>query len=80
MQRADILLAGRMHHFSSKPLGMSSSKGAGKHGFILVEKREAIALRTGTGVANDYAVYNNLGFHWATSLLAFLTLVMLPFP
>ncbi|KAJ5368270.1 drug/proton antiporter YHK8, partial [Penicillium cataractarum] len=25
-------------------------------------------------------MYNNLGFHWATSLLAFLTLVMLPFP
>lgn len=30
--------------------------------------------------ANGYAVYNNLGFHWATSLLAFLTLVMTPFP
>ncbi|KAJ5533270.1 hypothetical protein N7494_009822 [Penicillium frequentans] len=25
-------------------------------------------------------MYNNLGYHWATSLLAFLTLVMLPFP
>ncbi|KAJ5567152.1 hypothetical protein N7535_006458 [Penicillium sp. DV-2018c] len=25
-------------------------------------------------------MYNNLGFHWATSLLAFLTLVMTPFP
>ncbi|KAJ5414101.1 hypothetical protein N7509_000728 [Penicillium cosmopolitanum] len=25
-------------------------------------------------------VYNNLGYHWATSLLAFLTLAMLPFP
>lgn len=26
------------------------------------------------------AVYNNLGYHWATSLLAFLTLAMVPFP
>ncbi|KAJ5234354.1 uncharacterized protein N7469_003522 [Penicillium citrinum] len=25
-------------------------------------------------------MYNNLGYHWATSLLAFLTLAMLPFP
>ncbi|KAL3455127.1 major facilitator superfamily domain-containing protein [Aspergillus heterothallicus] len=25
-------------------------------------------------------MYNNLGYHWATSLLAFLTLVMAPFP
>ncbi|KAL4896269.1 major facilitator superfamily domain-containing protein [Aspergillus ambiguus] len=25
-------------------------------------------------------MYNNLGYHWATTLLAFLTLVMLPFP
>ncbi|KAJ5169286.1 uncharacterized protein N7500_002069 [Penicillium coprophilum] len=25
-------------------------------------------------------MYNNLGYHWATSLLAFLTLVMTPFP
>ncbi|KAJ5179913.1 hypothetical protein N7492_003123 [Penicillium capsulatum] len=25
-------------------------------------------------------VYNNLGYHWATSLLAFLTLAMVPFP
>ncbi|PKY02942.1 MFS general substrate transporter [Aspergillus campestris IBT 28561] len=25
-------------------------------------------------------MYNNLGYHWATSLLAFLTLVMVPFP
>ncbi|OQE09887.1 hypothetical protein PENVUL_c005G04071 [Penicillium vulpinum] len=25
-------------------------------------------------------MYNNLGFHWATSLLAFLTLAMTPFP
>ena len=30
--------------------------------------------------ANGRAVYNNLGYHWATSLLAFLTLAMLPFP
>jgi hypothetical protein len=29
---------------------------------------------------NGRAVYNNLGYHWATSLLAFLTLVMAPFP
>jgi hypothetical protein len=26
------------------------------------------------------AVYNKLGYHWATTLLAFLTLVMAPFP
>ena len=25
-------------------------------------------------------MYENLGTHWATSLLAFLTLAMLPFP
>ena len=25
-------------------------------------------------------VYNRLGYHWATSLLALLTLAMLPFP
>ncbi|KAJ5815351.1 hypothetical protein N7474_007128 [Penicillium riverlandense] len=25
-------------------------------------------------------MYNNLGFHWATTLLGFLTLVMMPFP
>ena len=25
-------------------------------------------------------VYNKLGYHWATTLLAFLTLVMSPFP
>ncbi|KAL2866390.1 MFS transporter [Aspergillus lucknowensis] len=25
-------------------------------------------------------MYNNLGYHWATSLLAFLTLIMTPFP
>ncbi|PTU20132.1 hypothetical protein P175DRAFT_0438908 [Aspergillus ochraceoroseus IBT 24754] len=25
-------------------------------------------------------MYNNLGYHWATSLLAFLTLAMVPFP
>ncbi|KAL2853410.1 major facilitator superfamily domain-containing protein [Aspergillus pseudoustus] len=25
-------------------------------------------------------MYNNLGYHWATSLLAFLTLIMAPFP
>ncbi len=25
-------------------------------------------------------VYNKLGYHWATSLLAFLTLIMAPFP
>lgn len=31
-------------------------------------------------VANGRAVYNNLGFHWATTLLAFLTLIMTPFP
>lgn len=31
-------------------------------------------------LANGYAVYHNLGYHWATSLLAFLTLVMTPFP
>lgn len=30
--------------------------------------------------ANGYAVYNSLGYHWATSLLAFLTLAMIPFP
>jgi hypothetical protein len=26
------------------------------------------------------AVYTKLGYHWATTLLAFLTLVMAPFP
>lgn len=26
------------------------------------------------------AVYNNLNYHWATSLLGFLTLAMTPFP
>lgn len=31
-------------------------------------------------MANGYAVYHNLGYQWATSLLAFLTLVMVPFP
>lgn len=31
-------------------------------------------------MANGYAVYHNLGYNWATSLLAFLTLVMTPFP
>jgi hypothetical protein len=30
--------------------------------------------------SDTLAVYNKLGYHWATTLLAFLTLVMSPFP
>jgi hypothetical protein len=29
---------------------------------------------------NDDAVYKKLGYQWATSLLAFLTIAMMPFP
>lgn len=32
------------------------------------------------GSDQQHVVYNRLGYHWATSLLAFLTLAMLPFP
>lgn len=51
-----------------------------------------MALKVGTGAVTNaevsrhstslltMTVYNKLGYHWATSLLGFLTLVMLPFP
>jgi len=43
----------------------------------LYKPTETVTNLTATYVC---AVYNKLGYQWATSLLAFLTLVMTPFP
>jgi hypothetical protein len=49
MQRADILLAGQMHHFLQQAVGDVLFEGHGGDMGSSWSRREAIALKTGGG-------------------------------
>ena len=67
-------VAGKTHHVPGKLSCTSRAQS-----LVLSPCVSTVTLLSIT-TTNGLAVYNNLGYHWATTLLAFLTLAMVPFP